>query len=282
MMTKLRQIVGRGRWHLFGWLAPLLLIGSGASAAQECPAIAGWEAVLADDATRWIVLGEMHGNNESPAVFADAVCLTARSRAVVVALELPEDMQTLIDAYLASDGGVDAQEAILAAPFWHDSFKDGRSSAAMFLMIERLHEMYRLSMVQGVVAFQATDFTSRPSQVEYEAALARRVQQAAHGGATVLVLVGNVHARLTEVNFGTTYLPMAAHLPQGQTITLDIKSLGGETWACTGQPIACGPIPMRGDGLPLGGPEVRLNEGEGPDYSGALDLGRTISASEPQ
>lgn len=267
---------------MMGWLLALLMIGSGAAAAQDCTDIAGWDAVLADDATRWIVLGEMHGNNESPAVFADAVCHTARSRAVVAALELPDTMQPQIDAFLASDGGVDAQQALLAAPFWHETFKDGRSSGAMFRMIQRLQVMYRQHMVQGIVAFQATGFTAQPSQAEYEAALAARVEQAAAGGATVLVLVGNVHARLTEVHFGTTYLPMAAHLPHGQTITMDISSLGGETWGCTGQPIACGPIPMRGDGLLLDRPEVRLGDMAGADYSGVLDLGGPISVSAPQ
>jgi hypothetical protein len=267
---------------MMGWLLALLMSGSGAAAAQDCTEIAGWDAVLADDATRWIVLGEMHGNNESPAVFADAVCQTARSRAVVAALELPDTMQPQIDAFLASDGGVDAQQALLAAPFWHETFKDGRSSRAMFRMIQRLQVMYRQHMLQGIVAFQATSFTAPPSQAEYEAALAARVQQAAGGGATVLVLVGNVHARLTEVRFGTTYLPMAAHLPQGQTIALDIKSRGGDTWACTGRPIACRTTPMRGDGLVLDGPEVRLDAGERSDYSGTLDLGSTLSTSEPQ
>jgi hypothetical protein len=264
------------------WLLPLLSLASADPAQTSCQAIAGWHEVLAQEESRWIVIGEMHGNNESPDTFVEAVCLTAQHRRVVVALEQPDFAQPAIDAFLASDGGEAAQQAFLADQIWHWEFKDGRSSQAMFRLFRRLHAMRQTGQVERVVTFQSTQFTSPPSRAENEEHMARLVVNAGADGATVLVLVGNVHARLTEVRFGETYLPMAAHLPQDQTVSLDIRSLGGDTWGCTGQPIACGPIPMRADGVASNTPHVRLDEAEATGYSGVLDLGQPVSASGPQ
>lgn len=264
------------------WLLPLLSLASADPAQASCQSIAGWDEVLTQEEHRWIVIGEMHGNNESPAIFVEAVCLTAQHRRVVVALEQPDSAQSAIDAFLASDGGEAAQQAFLADQMWHWEFKDGRSSQAMFGLFRRLQAMHQAGLVEQVVAFQPTQFTTPPSRAEYEEHMARRIARAGADGATVLVLVGNVHARLTEVNFGEAYLPMAANLPRESTVTLDIRSLGGDTWGCTGQPIACGPIPMRADGVAANTPHVRLDEAEATGYSGVLDLGQPVSASGPQ
>lgn len=77
--------------------ASVLMAVSQPSAAT-CTSIPGWESATSNQRIRWIVIGEIHGNNESPAIFADAVCLTARSRRVVVALEQGADNQEAIDA----------------------------------------------------------------------------------------------------------------------------------------------------------------------------------------
>lgn len=267
---------------MVAWLLPLLSMASADPALAACEPISGWEQILAQEDTRWIVIGELHGNNESPAVFADAVCLTSQERRVVVALELPDFAQPAIDAFLSSDGGEAAQQVFLADEIWHWEAKDGRSSQAMFALFRQLHAMQQAGQVERVVAFQPTQFTAPPGRAEYEEYMARPIADAGVDGATVLVLVGGVHARLSEVSFGETYLPMATHLPQGATVTMDIASLGGNTWACSGRPITCGPMPTRGDGVPSEVPEVRLGADYGPNYSGVLDLGRMITASDPQ
>lgn len=270
------------------WLAPLLLIASTPSVERTpedvpCRPIAGWDSLLAREQVRWIVIGEMHGNAESPAIFADAVCLTAQVRPVVVALEMPSMAQPAIDAFIASDGGEDAQAAFLADPIWHYEFKDGRSSQAMFRLFQRLRVMRAAGHIERVVAAMAIDPAGPPTRARHEELMAEAVAAAGADGATVLMLVGGAHARLQQLNFGgKAYQPMAALLPRSQTITLNIENNGGETWACTGRPIVCGPIANGRPDVRSHRREVRLDGTVGDAYSGKLFLGTATTTSPPQ
>src|SRR5690554_1179150 len=131
---------GGERMSLLAVLSPLLLATSAAT-SQPCSQIPGWEQVLARAETRWIVIGEMHGSNEVPELFADAVCRTAQSRRVVVGIEQPASQQEAIDAFLDSDGGEAARRDFMEAAMWHGPMKDGRSSEAIFRLFERLRQM---------------------------------------------------------------------------------------------------------------------------------------------
>lgn len=273
---------------MIAWLALLMLAGSSATVEHpsrdvSCQAIDGWDSLLAREQVRWIVIGEMHGNTESPAIFADAVCLTAQARPVVVALEMPSMAQPAIDAFIASDGSEDAQAAFLADPIWHYEFKDGRSSQAMFRLFQRLRAMRASGHIERVVAAMAIDPAGPPSRARHEELMAGAVAAAGAEGATVLMLVGNAHARLQPLGFGgEVYPPMAALLPADQTVTLNIENNDGETWACTGLPIACGPIANGRPDVLSDRREVRLDGTEGDAYSGKLFLGTATTASPPQ
>lgn len=273
---------------MIAWLAPLMLAGSSATVEHPsrdvpCQAIDGWDSLLARDQVRWIVIGEMHGNAESPTIFADAVCLTAQARPVVVALEMPSIAQANIDAFMASDGGEDAEAAFLADPIWHYEFKDGRSSQAMFRLFQRLRAMHAAGQIERVVAAMAIDPAGPPSRARHEELMAGALAAAGEGGATVLMLVGNAHARLQPLDFGgEVYPPMASLLPGSQTITLNIENNGGETWACSGRPIVCGSITNGRAQVLSDRREVRLGGQADESYSGQLFLGTATTASPPQ
>ena len=267
---------------LFVLLSSLLLAATPAAVPTTmppCDPIAGWEQVIGSEKVRFIVLGEMHGTNEVPAIFADAVCLTAETRRVVVAVEQPAFEQGAIDDFLSSDGGPAAKRAFLGAQMWHGSMKDGRSSEASFRLFETLRQWKAAGRIAGVVAMQPSNFSARPTPAEYEKAMADLVAAAAGPDAIVLALTGNVHARRSEVPWGDRYLPMAAHLPRESTVTLDVWSAGGEAWNCTG-PTTCGPNPLQGP------PNARARGVElgaaGDAYSGVLHLGAPATASPPQ
>ncbi|HWJ71119.1 MAG TPA: hypothetical protein VNS79_13845 [Sphingobium sp.] len=55
------------------------LLGAAPSLAPPCSDIAGWGRIMASPSVRWIVIGETHGTQEAPAIFADAVGLAAQS-----------------------------------------------------------------------------------------------------------------------------------------------------------------------------------------------------------
>jgi hypothetical protein len=258
-----------------------LLFAAAIPQAQSCRPIAGWDQVLAKKETRYIVLGEMHGTNEMPEIFADAVCLTSEKRSVIVALELPESHQPQVDAWLKSDGGMEAKQALLGTPFWNGDFKDGRSSQAMFNLLDRLRTLYSAKMVQGVVAFQPVKLRDPWTEEAYEKGMAQLITAKTPKGATAVVLVGNVHAMRTKFTRPTVaYFPMAAHLPSRKTLSFDIQNDGGFAWVCTG-PDKCGPLAIgKETGVTKRG--VVLSGKRGDPYDGQLVLGTKATVSPPQ
>ncbi|MEG0886430.1 MAG: hypothetical protein RSH52_34920, partial [Janthinobacterium sp.] len=80
----------------------------------------------------------MHGTKESPQAFGAAVChALEHGREVSVGLELNPDQAGPLAHFLASDGGAAAAERLLQTRFWNGPLHDGRSSLAMFALIER-------------------------------------------------------------------------------------------------------------------------------------------------
>lgn len=257
--------------------ATLIFAASGSAVA--CRPIPGWDEILANPSARWLVIGETHGNNESPDIFADAVCLTAQVRPVVVAVEHPDADQAAIDAFLASDGGEAAMQAFLTADMWKTP--DGRASEATLRLFQRLRTMKQAGEIRAVIAFVPSRFARPYTQAEYEERMANRLEEAAGSDATMLVLTGNVHAARTEVPWEPHYLPMSGHLPISETVTLNIVTNGGSTWACQGQPVSCGPMD-----LPAGRAQVDrgvvLDPENGGPFSGKLGVGAAATASEPE
>jgi hypothetical protein len=258
-----------------------LLLAMAVPDPLQCNAIAGWDQVLAKKEMRYLVLGEMHGTNEMPAIFADAVCLTAKKRPTIVAVELPETDQPLINAWLVSDGGSEAKQALLAAPFWNGDFKDGRSSEAMFGLLDRLRLMKSKGQIQALVAFQPVHMKNPWANEAYEKGMAKLITDNTPKGATALVLVGNVHAMRTKFERSTvSYLPMAGHLPARKVLSFDIQNDGGLAWVCTGQDI-CGPTQI---GKTTGQSQrgvILPSKRSGP-YDGQIFLGVGTTASPPQ
>ena len=197
----------------------------------KCPPVAGSE-VLWKPATRWVVVGELHGTREIPEVFAHLVCgAGGTGRPVVVGLERNEVEQPMLDSYLASQGSETDRAALLNFDAWQTG-KDGRSSEGMLDLIEKLRRLKQSGRIAGVVAFQPN---MRGSQAEREVAMAQRLMRASPSEATLVVaLVGNVHAMKTKQTFGSnSFVPAAAHLPRGSTLTVDVRGNGGSAWNCS-------------------------------------------------
>lgn len=254
--------------------------------APSCNPFTGAQAVLQDRKIDWLVVGEVHGTRDIPESFADLVCAAAHEgRKVVVALELPVTDQDMIDAFMASDGGAEACKRFLAGSFWH-SGRDGRSSEAMFALLDRLRTMRRDGRILAVMAIKPGGGEAA-SISEYEKAMAGHVLQASREGALTLVLVGSVHAQLRERSSANAiaYLPMAAYLPRVSTRTLQVAGQGGSAWTCLAEvsngALDCGehvmPEPKRR--YPRG---MVMLDREGAPYDGYLNIGAPFTASPPQ
>ena len=79
------------------------------------------------EAKRTVVIGEVHGTNEAQQLVAEVIRKIAHEQTILLALELPEELQSGVDAYRASDGTTKDIQAFLANPFWQ-GFSDGRNS----------------------------------------------------------------------------------------------------------------------------------------------------------
>lgn len=203
--------------------------------AVPCADLPGAHAVLSRTDKRFLIFGELHGTAEAPALFGDLVCAAVRTGEVVVGLELQQDQQPSLDRYLASDGSHDAREDILRATHWAN--RDGRASAAMFALVERLRVLRASGLPLSVVAF-VPFVTDRSSQTPYEKAMAQRWLSGMTGKpkARFIALVGNVHSMRRA---RSTFEPAAMHMPPGSLVTFGPAPAGGQAWNC--QQDGCGP-----------------------------------------
>lgn len=226
----------------FSALLAMLVFGAVApparpAASPACAAVPGAAPLLAMAERRYFIFGELHGTAEIPALFGDFVCQAAADGPVTVGLEMVAQSQAALDAWLASDGGPDARAALLSDRFWR--FGDGRASAAMLGLLERLRSMkaagapIRLLAFVPVVARTAT-------QTPYERAMAANWSNALADAPAgrLLVLVGNIHSRVAPYR---DFEPAAMHLPRAQTLTFAPLPVGGSAHNC--QPDGCGPHP---------------------------------------
>jgi hypothetical protein len=254
-----------------------------ASLAAHCNPAPGESLLWANSQTRYVIIGEVHGTAQTPALFADLACAAHMSgRPVVVGIEISATAQPALDTFLASDGGVAARARFLASPIWHFPFKDGRSSRAYLQLIERLRRLKRAGLIQGVRAIQPSDTAASDTQNQANAAMADRIRAAGSGDprTLVLVLVGNFHARKRASVFETeTIVTAAADLPQRQTLSLSVTTTG-EAWNCvSASATSCGPHAQpEGRPIPRG---VTLSPTAGGDYDGFIGLGVPATASPP-
>ena len=182
-------------------IAPLLRAqtAAGSSAAgHSCREVPGAETLWSNPDHRFLVFGEAHGTNEIPELFGDVICQASASRPVVVALEWPQEMmQPFLDAYMASNGSEAARKRFLAAEFWGNPTPDGRTSRAMFNLVERMRVLKASRRAISVRAFVPMTDLSRFRQDYQEIGMAWNLANIANSDPArplVFVLTGNVHA----------------------------------------------------------------------------------------
>lgn len=270
-----------------------------AASTADCAAPAGWNEIAAT-APRYVLLGEMHGSEQSPAMLADLVCTEAqRGKPILVALELGSDGDPLLQRAWTQPHAAFAKTLLETNGEW-TARTDGATSQAMLAMLVRLHALKSGGIPIDVVAFngarddaQRERWMSLPGQGPHEAAQAENIRRAANARdyGRVFVLVGGLHARKRPVTLDVAFEPMAMRLaPASDILSLKMTYSAGTSWSCRLKPgltpdgpvdasmIACKsyavPGTASGDdpGIKLGGAE--------PDYDGSYFVG-AIVASPP-
>jgi hypothetical protein len=257
------------------------------SKSLECQTAPGLEPLLVPGNV--LLLGEMHGTEQSPRFTAAVTCQALRKElTVTVGLEIPRGEEPAAVAYLASEGTIKDREALLATEIWTRSYQDGRSSQAMLGLIE---ELRRLSRTGLPVRIRWIDI-DQPDP-ERDRRMAERLAEAVaeRPGDLFVVLTGNYHNRQVKgAPWNKEFYPMGLHLtqiaPKARVVSLDSSYTGGEVWACMQTDTApggeCKVWPMKGAGKSEG-PSPRIVLGSGLDekgYHGVYEVG-PLTASLP-
>lgn len=103
---------------------------------------AGAELPVRADALRPLLVGELHGMQEIPALLT-SMLRQGGDRPWLLGLEIPCAEQARIDAFLRSDGGPHARGALHAGAFWTREAQDGRSGTALLRLIDAVRALNR-------------------------------------------------------------------------------------------------------------------------------------------
>ncbi|MEM7146840.1 MAG: hypothetical protein AAF591_17040 [Verrucomicrobiota bacterium] len=247
--------------------------------------IGGAELILKRGAT--VLIGELHGTWEIPLVVASLARMAMHDGlTTVVCVELAASEQSSLDAFLNSDGGADATDALFRGPHWQH--QDGRASVGMFGMLELMRRLRAGGGDIRVVAMDASLLSAGEGEGMAELAnqrdreMGRNVIRARKDfpDALILALAGNVHANIKKgAPWDEGYAPMGWHVHEAlpQVIGLNIETAGGESWGTRAEGTGVSSVrgEDRGDH-----PFVEMHVNADTGYHGRLYVGR-ITAAKP-
>ncbi|MCY1014892.1 hypothetical protein [Pyxidicoccus sp. MSG2] len=179
-----------------------------------------------------LLIGEQLGSREVPLVVGNVVChLAEAGLPVALGLSIPQTEQQRVDRYLASAGTPADQDALLEGRFWTRPYQDGRSSRAIFDLIDRVRAMRAAGLRVTLVAYD-TD-TAWASERDAELAKVWTQRRKTHPDELQVILAGNAHTRtVTGAAWDRDFTPMAHHLKKGRLVVLEMSYAQGTRWGC--------------------------------------------------
>ena len=253
------------------FIASCVVLVASAEERDSCSPIPGAERLWARSELRFVLVGEMHGTNETPAVFGDLVCSASETKRTIIAGLEVRDQQAL-NRFMDSKNRETSVKELLSTDEWKGT--DGRASSAMLVLVERLRSLKADGLLSRVIAFSASGGSADQDEEAMSSALLRA--STANPDALVIVLTGNVHASKQELAEVGSYRLMGSFLPPAQTVSLLVTDRGGEAWNC--QDGSCGPHTLASSAgvnreITLISPHV--------GYDGVLSTGLSVTASKP-
>ncbi len=253
------------------FIASCVVLVASAEERDSCSPIPGAERLWARSELRFVLVGEMHGTNETPAVFGDLVCSASETKRTIIAGLEVRDQQAL-NRFMDSKNRETSVKELLSTDEWKGT--DGRASSAMLVLLERLRSLKADGLLSRVIAFSASGGSAAQDEEAMSSAFLRA--STANPDAVVIVLTGNVHASKQELAEVGSYRLMGSFLPPAQTVSLLVTDRGGEAWNC--QDGSCGPHTLASSAgvnreITLISPHV--------GYDGVLSTGLSATASKP-
>lgn len=220
----------------------ILLAASAMHRPSACSLPTGWREIDARR-PRFVIFGETHGTQESPAMVGQVACaLSSRGQPVVVAVELDASSNPELQQLWKSPVPGFRERIVRELPGFAGRL-DGIGSEAMLDLIDKLHALSKAGKRIDIVAFngardasQERRWSSVPHQAAHEAEQAENIAAAAAAKPhdVVLVLVGNAHAQKRPIESSDLrYEPMAMRLAgSGSIVSLNEIYSSGTTWNC--------------------------------------------------
>lgn len=179
-----------------------------------------------------MLLGEFHGNEQGP----EALWMLSERIVgpITFALEYAESDDPIFHSWINSDGTGDDRRNLLKARFWSSSgMYDGRSSVAMYRLLERIRKARQHGAdlkVLGVVRLN-----SGPGSHDQRMAESVLNHRRAFPNRAILGLMGNLHVGLREIDIGQgAQRSMAQFIADHATLTsVRVNCKGGFSWCCT-------------------------------------------------
>lgn len=232
------------------WMAALLLVPAAAlGSGDPIEAAAARIATEAGD-SRIVVIGELHGTREAPAVAAALARRFADQGPLLIGLEVSRAEHAAISAFLDSDGGNDARQAMRSGEFWDvpPERNDGRRTEDMLDLIAAVRQLRSLGRDVAIVPFDIgpggwVDSTTR----DRDMADYLRTAFLALPQGRMLVLTGNVHAMRQPppmIDDGV-YRTATQLLADLDPFAVHLSAPSGDFWGCVNR--SCG---VRGINVP--------------------------------
>jgi hypothetical protein len=219
---------------LFPVVGIVMLACAPAHAADDTVA----ELMKKAEKSKLVLIGEMHGTREVPALVTDLAkrwTKDAAAQPLVVALEYPQTQAADLKAYVDSDGSAEARKRLLDTQFWSRAAQDGRSSHAMLSLIDALRMEARKGRKIALAAFDQ-NAGQENSDVPRDKSMAdnlRAIVQA-NPSARVIALTGNYHARQADgANWDPKYRFMGGYLKDLAPYSVSVDALRGSYWGCS-------------------------------------------------
>jgi len=185
------------------------------------------------DRHRFMMIGELHGTNETPELIAAMLKSRVSKERVLLGLEIPRDEQERIDTYLQSGGSSTSRQAMLQGAHWRG--QDGRSSLAMIGLLEQLRRLRNSGYKVDVVCFDGSADDFKQASTNRDAVMATNLRAAMkrRPADRTLTLTGNIHNQLVQRPPGSPLdNSMAWNLRDLGPETINISALRGSAWNC--------------------------------------------------
>lgn len=176
-----------------------------------------------------IVLGEMHGTEESPEAARQIACAALdRGEKVRIGLEAVWSQGAALDAALGEP--FDEEAVFQAAPLMWTT-PDGRGTGAVLDLLKQVGQWRADGFDVSVFAFDAMG-DEWSSAAARDTAMAKHVDREISGfNGVALLFTGNFHAQKRPFEFaGETVTPMASMIRVRPVFSLQMHHAGGEAW----------------------------------------------------